>query len=98
MSTQTITSKREQVAPSPEINLVAADYLDGYRLRLRFADGVVRLVDFGPFLAQARNPMATKYRELALFKTFRVLDGNLNWNDYEMCFPVVELYAGRIRL
>ncbi len=80
------------------IEVSAAEYLEGYRLRLRFNDGAVRAVDFEPFLAAARNPMNTKYRDLALFRRFEISDGDLQWNDYEMCFPAERLYAGEINV
>lgn len=73
--------------------VVSAQYLDGYRLALTFSDGTRRTVDFAAFLRRARNPMATKYRELEQFKQFSIVSGNLNWNDYEMIFPVASLYA-----
>ena len=32
----------------------------------------------------------------AYFKGFEVVDGNLNWYDYEMIFPLKDLYQGEI--
>ena len=78
------------------LSLVSAQYLDGYRLALTFSDGTKRTVDFAAFLRRARNPMAIKYRELEQFKQFSIVNGNLNWNDYEMIFPVASLYAETI--
>ena len=40
--------------------------------------------------------MATKYREVEQFKQFSIVNGNLNWNDYEMIFPVASLYGETI--
>jgi hypothetical protein len=28
------------------------------------------------------------------FKQFLILDGNLNWNDYDLIFPIADLYQG----
>jgi hypothetical protein len=30
------------------------------------------------------------------FKQFEIIDGNLNWNDYDMIFPVSDLKKGKI--
>jgi hypothetical protein len=78
------------------INLESAEYIEDYKLQLRFSDGQERLVDFGPFLHQSLNPLIGQYLELERFKEFRLEYGDLVWNDYELCFPVADLYAGRI--
>lgn len=73
-----------------------ARYVPRYRVDIAFNDGTRRVVDFGPFLKQARNPMLTKYRGLAEFKSFHIQDGDLMWGDYEMIFPIMDLYNGTI--
>jgi hypothetical protein len=86
----------EPTVAEPLIEVVKAEYTDGYRIALTFADGTRRIVDFAPFLSRAQNPMATQYRDVEKFKQFEIVNGNLNWNDYEMIFPVALLYAGAI--
>jgi hypothetical protein len=44
----------------------------------------------------ARNPMTTQYRDIEKFRQFRLVYGNLDWNDYEMCFSVEGLYNNDI--
>lgn len=78
------------------IEIKDAKYVDGYKLRLRFNDGKEKIVDFGPFLRSARNPMTKKYQDLDQFKKFRVRYGDLDWNDMELCFPIADLYRGKI--
>ncbi len=78
------------------IGVVGAEYVSGYNLRLTFNDGTSRLMDFEPFLRKAQHPDITKYRGLRKFKSFQILDGNLMWGDYEMIFPVWDLYRGAI--
>ena len=73
-----------------------ANYVPRYRVDIAFNDGTRRVVDFGPFLKQARNPMFTKYRGLVEFKSFHIQDGDLMWGDYEMIFPIMDLYRGTI--
>lgn len=73
-----------------------ARYVSRHRVDIKFNDGTHRVVDFGPFLRQARNPMFTKYRRTKEFKSFHIQDGDLMWGDYEMIFPVVDLHGGNI--
>ncbi|MGA2864633.1 MAG: DUF2442 domain-containing protein [Verrucomicrobiota bacterium] len=78
------------------LEIVEAKYVSGYKIRLTFNDGTVREVDFGPFLAKARNPDTTDYRDLRKFKSFRIEDGDLIWGDFQMIFPIMDLYKGQI--
>ena len=71
-------------------------YLSDYAIRIRFNDGMERLVDFKPFLTKAQHPTIQKYLDENKFSGFKIIDGNLNWNDYDMIFPVWDLYEGRI--
>lgn len=67
-----------------------------YRLRLAFSDGKTVTVDFEPFLSQSQHPEIRKYLDLALFKSYRLDAGDLMWGDFDLCFPVADLYDGRI--
>ncbi|MCW0484858.1 DUF2442 domain-containing protein [Gaoshiqia sediminis] len=78
------------------IKIDSAKYEGNFAVRIRFTDGTEKLVDFKPFLSKARHPSIKKYREEALFRKYRIVDGNLNWNDYELFFPIWDLYTGRI--
>ncbi len=78
------------------LEVTEAKYVSGYKLLLTFNDGEVRVVDFGPFLAKARNPDTTDYRDLKKFKSFHIQDGDLMWGDYQMIFPIMDLYRGNI--
>jgi hypothetical protein len=78
------------------LEVTEAKYVSGYKLLLTFNDGAVRVVDFGPFLAKARNPDTTDYRDLKKFKTFHLEEGDLMWGDYQMIFPIMDLYRGNI--
>jgi hypothetical protein len=74
-----------------------ATYKGGYRIHFEFDDGVERLIDFGPFLRSARNPMTKKYLDKGLFQSFTLDHGDVQWNDFELCFPIWELYEGDIK-
>ncbi|HQH74628.1 MAG TPA: DUF2442 domain-containing protein [bacterium] len=76
--------------------LIHADSLPGYRLHLIFNGGKERIVDFEPFLRKARHPDIQKYLDPEKFNQYRLLHGDLIWNDFELCFPIAELYEGRV--
>lgn len=78
------------------LEITRAKYISDYKIRLTFNDGTVRVVDFGPFLAKARNPDTTDYRDLRKFKSFRIEEGDLIWGDLQMIFPIIDLYKGEI--
>jgi hypothetical protein len=63
---------------------------------LRNRDGTQRVVDFGPFLRQLRHPLIQAYLAPAAFARFAVKDGDLVWDDYDLCFPIADLYEGRV--
>jgi len=73
-----------------------AEHLGDYALRLGFSDGKERLVDFAPFLRQSHNPLIRVYLDPAAFARFAVKDGDLVWGDYDLCFPIADLYEGRL--
>jgi hypothetical protein len=78
------------------LEIVQAEYLSGYIIRLSFNDGLVREMDFEPFLRKAMNPQITKYRQLRNFKKFHLSYGDLMWGDFEMIFPIEDLHCGKI--
>ncbi|NUO82704.1 DUF2442 domain-containing protein [candidate division KSB1 bacterium] len=78
------------------IEIIHAEYVDGFRIHLWFNDGKEHVVDFTPFLEKARNSALKKYRAVREFNKFKLVYGNLDWNDYEMCFPVADLHEGKI--
>ena len=78
------------------LEITEAEYVSGYKVRLTFNDGTMRVMDFEPFLRKAGNPDLTQYRQLRKFKSFRLHYGDLMWGDYEMIFPINDLHAGEI--
>jgi hypothetical protein len=78
------------------VDIVSADYLGDHRLRLTFSDGHVTTVDFGSFLRTALHPDIAKYCDESLFCAFTLAYGNLVWGDHELCFPIEDLYAGKL--
>lgn len=78
------------------IEIKSAKYIGDFAIRILFSDGVNRLVDFKPFLESSLHPSIRKYLDEKKIKQFRIIDGNLNWNDYDLIFPVGDLYEGKI--
>jgi hypothetical protein len=78
------------------IDIESVEYLTDYKLLLRFSDSQERVVDLEPFLNNSSNPLIKKYLDLDRFKAFSVEHGDLFWNDYELCFPIADLYEGRV--
>ena len=79
-----------------QLKIDSAKYLSDYAIRIRFSDGKERLVDFKPFLSKSLHPSIRKYLDENKFSNFSLTDGNLNWNDYDLIFPLSDLYNGQI--
>ncbi|MGA8146909.1 MAG: DUF2442 domain-containing protein [Gallionellaceae bacterium] len=78
------------------INIVTAEQVGDFRIRLRFDDGIEQTVDFKPFLTHALHPDIRAWLAPARFATFRIEYGDLVWGDYDLCFPVIDLYRNQI--
>ena len=78
------------------ISITKATYLDSYNIELEFDDSTVQIIDFEKFILSARNPMISKFGNISEFKSFEILYGDLVWNDYEMSFPIWDLYTNNI--
>jgi len=80
------------------IEIQSATYVDNFIIRIDFNDGISQNVDFKPFLTKAFHPSIQQYLDETKFQQFNIADGNLNWNDYELIFPLEELYHGQITI
>ena len=58
------------------IRVTTAEYLSGYRLRLKFSDGDERTVDFSPWL---RGRVFQSLHDTREFKRFFVAGGTVCW-------------------
>ena len=83
-------------ADNAVIDVMEAEYLPPYSIRLRFSDGAEQFIDFREFLEKSRHPEIRKYLNQELFRRFSVVHGRLDWNDYDLCFSMQDLYEGRI--
>jgi len=78
------------------ISIDKATYLEDYKIEFLFSDGLVKVIDFSDFLNNAKNPMTRKYLDKNLFKQFEIKFGDINWNDFELCFPIWDLHEDQI--
>lgn len=78
------------------IAIKSVRYIGDYAIRIFFSDESYKLVDFKPFLETSLHPSIGKYLDEDKFKDFQIVDGNLNWNDYDLIFPIADLYEGKI--
>ena len=76
----------------------AAQYATDYKVRILFNDNTWKLVDFKPFLFAFNRGYYDKYRELPIFKKFKIEDGNIVWGkNWDLIFPVEQLHRGKIK-
>jgi len=78
------------------ISIEKAKYIDNYRISLLFNDGKKKIVDFKNFIFKSQHPDIKKYQDKNLFKNFNLKYGELEWNDYDLAFPIYDLYKGTI--
>jgi hypothetical protein len=79
-----------------QINVISATQTEKYRIRLYFDDHTEQEVDFEPFLSQSLHPDIRAYLDPIRFGSFRIEYGELVWGEYDLCFPVIDLYRNRI--
>jgi hypothetical protein len=79
-----------------KFEIVSAKIVSGYKIQVRFKDGDEKIIDFEPFLSNSHHPSIRKYLDPSKFKQFEIVHGNLNWNDYDLIFPLSDLRNGQI--
>ena len=91
-----IATEQKKTQMPKVVQIEAARYVAPYKLILRFDDDHESTVDFGPFLKNSDHPSIRAYLDLKQFKNFAVENGMLQWNDFDLVFPMAELYEGTI--
>ncbi|GHT74026.1 hypothetical protein FACS189456_5080 [Bacteroidia bacterium] len=74
----------------------SAKYAGDFSVNILFSDGFCRKVNFKPFLESTVHPAICQYLNEKKFKKFDIVDGNLNWGDYTLIFPIENLYDGKL--
>lgn len=80
----------------PQLLIKSAKHKIGHILEVEFSDGRIESVDFSPFIFSVGHPDYEKYKSITEFLKFEIVDGNLNWDDYTMIFPVEDIYENRL--
>jgi len=78
------------------ISIEKAKYIDDYKIYLLFNDGKENILDFKNFIIKSKHPDIKKYEDVNFFKKFNLEYGELEWNDYDLAFPIIDLYKGKI--
>jgi hypothetical protein len=76
--------------------ITKVEIVKDYTLKISFSDGVVQIIDFGKFLKKSNHPEIKKFLDLKKFHSFNLKSGELMWGDYELLFPIADLYEGKI--
>ncbi|BED91322.1 MULTISPECIES: DUF2442 domain-containing protein [unclassified Pseudoalteromonas] len=79
-----------------ELSVVNAKHITGHILDIEFNDGHISTVDFATFIFSVGHPDYEAYKKIDGFLNFDIVDGNINWDDYTMIFPVEDLYKNKI--
>ena len=91
-----ITLEKKKSRMPKVVRIESAECVPPYKLRLRFDDDHESLVDFAPFLSRSRHPAVQAYHDRKRFRKFTVEDGFLHWNNFDLVFPMADLYEGTI--
>lgn len=79
-----------------QIKIAHVKQVGHYALQIEFSDRKTQVVDFEPFLQKSVHPEVRKFLNPQKFKNFKVIDGDLMWGDYDMIFPIHDLYNNSI--
>ncbi len=91
-----LARRAKKLAKNAVVEVVSVRQQAAYKLRIEFSDGARRIIDFQPFLEASRNPIVRAYLEPSRFREFTIRDGDLMWGDYDLCFPIADLYENKI--
>ncbi|SJM91361.1 DUF2442 domain-containing protein [Crenothrix polyspora] len=78
------------------INIISVEKMEDYRLHFTFNDNKQQTIDFKAFLTNTRHPDIRRYLDPEKFAEYRIEYGELIWGDYELCFPIIDLYRNQL--
>lgn len=63
------------------VDIISAEYLGGYKIKLTFEDGKTGIIDFSKYLE--KGGVFDKFKDIEFFKSFELDEelGNLTWNN-----------------
>jgi len=79
-----------------ELSVNSVEHKIGHILDIEFTDGHHEVVDFSKFIFTSGHPDYDKYKSVPEFLKYEIIDGNLNWDNYRMIFPIEDLYHNKI--
>ncbi len=91
-----IAVEKKKTRTPKVVQIESARFVAPCKLHLQFDDGHENTVDFGSFLKNSEHPSLRAYLDLKRFKNFAVEDGVLHWKDFDLVFPMADLYEGKI--
>ena len=63
------------------LSVEAAEYIEGYKLRVTFIDGKTGIADLERMVHEDRRPIFAALKDLSLFKDFRIDFNTLCWSN-----------------
>ena len=69
---------------------------EDYKLSIIFSDKKKQIIDFEPFLKKSSHSEVRKYLEKKYFKKIHIKNGDLMWGDFDLIFPIADLYKNQI--
>ena len=79
------------------IMITEAHSVGNLTIELKFNDNTIQCVNIGEFIHVHPHPQYDKYLDEHEFLKFTIDDGNIVWGeDWDLVFPVEQLYAGAI--
>ncbi len=59
------------------INIISAQYIKEYKIKLVFSDKTEKIIDFIAFFNSNSHPQWNKYKKIQNFKKFKIQNGNI---------------------
>ncbi len=78
------------------VQIVDAIYKGEYLVHMLFTDGHNQTLDFKPFLEQSNHPAIRRFLDLDLFQQFEIREGNIQWKEFDLIFPLADFYQGKL--
>ncbi len=78
------------------IKIKKINYIPKYKLECVFSDGKIQVVDFYQFLKLSEHPEVKKFLKIKLFTSYKLVEGDLMWGDYDLLFPLSDLYNNNL--
>ena len=69
-----IVDYKDSDAKISQLKIDSAKYMSDYVIQIIFNDGIVKLIDFKPFLSKSLHPSINKYLDKNMFSNFSLTD------------------------